>query len=100
VIGPLEPLPGVQIVVTGVTDSTGGSLAVGDLVTVRFPAKTDAGVDLDVTKVGGAQIYLSGPTTNYQRVLLPQSDVATRASTRGRRLPPSWRRSRPSIPRP
>ncbi len=83
VIGDLEPLPGVNVVITSVTDATGGTLAVGDLVTVRFTVKTDAGVDLDVTKVGGAQIYLSGPTDNYQRVLLPQTDIATRAVNEG-----------------
>jgi len=83
VIGPLDPLPGVQVAVVSVTDSTGGTLAVGDFVTLRFTAETDAGVPLDVASIGGGQIYLSGPTNNYQRVLLPQSDVATRSVPEG-----------------
>jgi len=83
VIGPLDPLPGAVVAVVGVTDSTGGTLAVGDFVTLRFTVKTDGGVPLDVTALGGGQIYLSGPTNNYQRVLLPKSDVATRSVYEG-----------------
>ena len=85
VIGPYDPLPGVNVVLTSVTGGSGpaGALRVGDVLTVHFTAKSDSGIDLDVPSMSPAQIYLSGPSNNYQRVIPPQTDVASRAVFEG-----------------
>ncbi len=84
-IGAADPLPGLQIVVTGVTGGSGngGNFRAGDLPTVRFTAKTAAGAALDVGSLDGGAIYLSGPTFHYQRVIGEQADLRSAAVYEG-----------------
>ena len=85
VVGPYDPLPGVNVVVTSVTGGTGpaGSVRPGDLLTAHFTAKSNAGTDLDVPSMSPAEIFVSGPSTNYQRVIPAQTDLASRAVFEG-----------------
>src|SRR5262245_11528039 len=69
VIGAYDPLPGVVMEVVGTSGGTGpgGNFRPGDLVTVQFTLKTDAGETLDLTLMDSGSAYISGPTTNYNR---------------------------------
>ena len=79
VVGPYDPLPGVNLTVLAVTGGSGagGAALPADVLTVRFKAEMNDGTALDVPSMARGEIYLSGPSNNYQRVLLPQTDVAT-----------------------
>ena len=85
VIEPYDPLPGVNAAIVGTSggSGSGGALRVGDFLTVRFTAETNDATPLDVPSLARGSIYLSGPSNNYQRVLLPQSDVAARSVYQG-----------------
>lgn len=81
-IGAYEALPGVNVAITSVSGGSGagGNVRAGDILTVEFTAENDAGDPLDLTKLTRSSIYVSGPTSNYQRVIASQSDVLTRAT--------------------
>jgi hypothetical protein len=81
-LGPDDPLPGVVVDVTSVSGGTGGSgqARVGDHMTVQFTVENDAGEPLALSSLSRGSIYISGPTSNYQRVIASQSDVLTRAT--------------------
>jgi hypothetical protein len=71
-----EPLPGIQLAITQLTGgSQGGTFRAGDVITVRYTAKTADGSFLDVSSLDGGSIYVSGPTFNYQRVIAEQTDL-------------------------
>jgi hypothetical protein len=76
-IGPYDPLPGVVLAAVGVSGGTGpgGNFRPGDFVTVQFTLETNAGEALDLTLMNAGAIYLSGPTTNYNRVIPSQSNL-------------------------
>jgi OmcA/MtrC family decaheme c-type cytochrome len=82
-----EPLPGVVVsgVVLGGGSGTGGSFAPGDTMTVTFRLELASGRILPVEELDFAGIWISGPTTNYQRVVpaardeLYLTDVAARS---------------------
>jgi hypothetical protein len=77
-----EELPGIDLEILAVTGGTGqgGKFRVGDTVRVRFTVKNDAGDDWELEHLSGGRTLVSGPTSNYQRVLAEQSDVLTRAT--------------------
>jgi hypothetical protein len=81
-LGPDDPLPGVVVDVTSVSGGTGssGQARVGDRLTVQFYVDNDAGEALALSGFTSGSIYVSGPTSNYQRVIASQSDVLTRAT--------------------
>ena len=75
-IGKFDPLPGIRLAITEVAGGGGvGRAQPGDFLTVRFTARTAAGADLNVAGLEAGAIYVSGPTTNYQRVIAEQTDL-------------------------
>ncbi len=74
-------LPGVVIAILAITGATGadGTFQIGDAITVRFTVRRDNGTNMVPADLTRSEIYVSGPTTNYQRVLASKSDVQTRA---------------------
>jgi OmcA/MtrC family decaheme c-type cytochrome len=78
-------LPGANLVITAVGGGTGagGNLVVGNFLSVTFTLKDDRGNDLDLTQFSSGSIYVSGPTTNYNRVIASQSDLRTRSVNNG-----------------
>lgn len=76
-----DELPGVVVVITGVSGGTGtgGNLRAGDTASVTFTVKRKDGRNVSLSELTSTGIYVSGPTTNYQRVIASQSDLKTRA---------------------
>ncbi|MHC4079389.1 MAG: multiheme c-type cytochrome, partial [Planctomycetota bacterium] len=85
VLGPGDDLPGLNVVITSVSGATGadGSFQVGDIITVTYTVKTDAGTPLSVATLSRGAIMVSGPTFNYQRIIASQSDVRIRSLSLG-----------------
>jgi hypothetical protein len=87
VLGAAQDLPGlvVQIVSLGGASGPGGVFQIGDTVAVTFTVRTKAGLDLPLSAIDDAAIWIAGPTSHYQRVLpagrdqLSLVDVKTRA---------------------
>lgn len=81
VIGEYDRLPGCNVVITGVVGATGanGAVVAGDVLGVKFTVKANDGTDLYVPTMTNGQIYLSGPTSNYNRVIVPQTNVVANA---------------------
>ena len=84
-IGAYDPLPGVVATIVGASGGSGvgGSLQPGDHLTVRFTVQTNDATPLDLASMTFGEIYLSGPSNNYQIVLAPQYDVATHSVYEG-----------------
>jgi hypothetical protein len=80
-----DDLPGVVLAITQLDGGTGpgGNLRPGDTMQVRFTVKRRNGVNVPLGDLSSAAIYVSGPTSNYQRVIASQSDVRTRAVANG-----------------
>ncbi|MCC7138211.1 MAG: hypothetical protein IT460_07260 [Planctomycetes bacterium] len=97
VIGPLDPLPGVNFVVLEASGGTGagGSFVAGNVVTIQFTLKMDDGTDLDPASMTSSQAYISGPTTNYNRVIASQSNFLLAATDVGGGV---WQYSFPALP--
>ncbi len=64
-------LPGVVLHIANITGAGNGdgTFAPGDLVSVKFSITTNAGIPLDLSELDGAEIWIAGPTTNYQHIL-------------------------------
>lgn len=75
-----DNLPGVVLTITRVTGGSGagGNLRSGDTASVTFTARRKNGARIALSELNAAAIYLSGPTSNYQRVIASQSDVLAR----------------------
>ncbi len=80
-----DDLPGVVLAITGVAGGTGtnGNLRAGDTARVTFTVKRKDGRNVALRELTSSAIYVSGPTTNYQRVIASQSDVKTRSVDNG-----------------
>lgn len=80
-----DNLPGVVLAITGVAGGTGpnGNVRPGDTVSVTFTVKRKNGTNVSLKELSSGAIYLSGPTSNYQRVIASQSDLLTRAVDNG-----------------
>jgi hypothetical protein len=76
-LGPADDLPGVNVVITSMTGGTvvGGAFKPGDTITVNFTLEEDDGEPIDLDTLNRSSIYVSGPTFNYQRVIISRSDV-------------------------
>jgi len=81
VLGAADPLPGVQLDVLTVNGGSGagGSVQPGDAVWVTFELRDDAGAPLALGDFASGSIYVSGPTNDYQRVVVPQFDLLNEA---------------------
>jgi hypothetical protein len=85
-----EPLPGALLTITGLSGATGanGQFRVGDTLSATFTLTLgDGTTPLPLTEMDSGSIYVSGPTTHYQRVLPRATDLRTRAV---RNLDGSW----------
>lgn len=82
VVGENDPLPGVVVDITGLTGGSGagGNFEVGDFITVTFTLKRNDGVPLELSGLGRSGIMVSGPTSNYQRVIASLSNVISTAT--------------------
>jgi len=80
-IGSYDALPGLVLAITSVGGGTGagGNLRVGDKPVVRYTAATSGGAPIDVASLDGGSIYVSGPTFDYQRVIVEQTDLRSRS---------------------
>ncbi|MEQ8763702.1 MAG: hypothetical protein RL885_07240 [Planctomycetota bacterium] len=76
-----SPLPGVvlELVSLGGASGEDGTFQVGDLPVVTFTLTRDDGSDLPLSSFDFANIMISGPTVNYQRVIEAQSDLIERS---------------------
>lgn len=73
--------PGVVLAVTQVKGATGpgGHFKVGDKPAVTFTIKKTSGATWHLSEMASGRIWMSGPTSNYQRVIAQQSDLITRS---------------------
>lgn len=80
-----DDLPGVNVVITALAGGSGagGNFVPGDVPRVTFTVKRKDGRDVALSELSSAALGISGPTTNYQRVIAAQSDVRTRATSNG-----------------
>ncbi|HEX6811274.1 MAG TPA: hypothetical protein VF384_06605 [Planctomycetota bacterium] len=82
-VGPHDVLPGVVVAIQDVRGGgTSGRGAVGDFLEVDFTVARDDGEPLELATMTRGAIMVSGPTSNYQRVIASQSDVITTAVKR------------------
>lgn len=76
-----QNLPGFVLTILQLTGGSGafGNFQPGDTITVRFKAAKANGTLLTIPEIDDLRFLVSGPTTNYQRVIASQSDVRARA---------------------
>lgn len=81
VLNPYESLPGLTVTVTALAGGTGtnGNFKGGDSFSFTFTIKKDNGVALPISELNGFQYFVSGPTSNYNRVIPKSSGVTTGA---------------------
>lgn len=74
-----EDPPGIIIDIVSVTGGSGaaGNFQVGNTVRVNFTLKKNDGSDWDISELGRGRGLVSGPTFNYQRVIVEQRDLNT-----------------------
>lgn len=77
-----DVLPGVVVTIEAVRGRELGRAFVGDRLSVDFTVETDAGDPLELATMVRGAIMVSGPTSNYQRVIASQSDLLTRSRKR------------------
>lgn len=82
IVGADDPLPGVVVTIEAVRGRSLGSARVGDRLQVDFTVRTDGGAPLELATMARGAIMVSGPTSNYQRVIASQADVLTRSRKR------------------
>lgn len=83
VVGATEKLPGVVVTIESVRGSgANGTARVGDRLIVDFTVATDSGAPLELSGLTRGAIMVSGPTSNYQRVIPSQSDLIARSTKR------------------
>jgi mono/diheme cytochrome c family protein len=56
---------------------------VGGPISVTFTLKTKDGDPISIEDLDRFSIYVSGPTNNYQRVIVPEGDVANNVTSQG-----------------
>lgn len=76
-----QGIPNLSVGILGIDGGSGpgGALEPGDAVTVDFRIDQDDGSPWALGDLVDAEILVSGPTVNYQRVLPLRDDVATRS---------------------
>jgi len=82
VVGANDPLPGVVVAIEAVRGRNSGRARVGDRLQVDFTVRTDGGAPLELSTMARGAIMVSGPTSNYQRVIASQADVLARSRKR------------------
>jgi hypothetical protein len=81
VLGPDDQRPGLVLSIQTIAGGTGtnGNAKPGDQLAVTFTIEDNAGKRIPIEALSRAGILVSGPTTNYQRVIPIISDVKTAA---------------------
>ena len=76
-----DNLPGVVLTITSLAGGTGvgGNLQAGDTAKVTFSVQRKTGTRVALRELTSAAVFMSGPTSNYQRVIASQPDVLTRS---------------------
>lgn len=77
-----QEMPGIIVTILGLGGGTGpgGNFIAGNTVAVTFELKRKNGTFIPISELDGGYIYVSGPTFNYQRVVLPQNDIVTNST--------------------
>jgi hypothetical protein len=109
-----DDLPGLVVAIQSLTggSASGGLFRAGDTIRVNYRLQKTDGSDWDLAELSSGRALVSGPTFNYQRVMLEVTDLLTasvkqpttrtRTRSRARSRRPMPRRSttrRPSGPR-
>ncbi|MCK6457884.1 MAG: hypothetical protein L6Q92_15300 [Phycisphaerae bacterium] len=71
-------MPGTVVTILSV--NSGAAVTPGGPFNVQFTIETDDGDPIPVEELDRFSIYVSGRTTNYQRVIAPASDVVARTT--------------------
>lgn len=81
VIGPYDDLPGVVWTITKLEGGTGtnGNFKPGDIISVTFTLTEKDGDPIRLEDMARASILVSGPTSNFQRVIAQKTDMRTRS---------------------
>jgi hypothetical protein len=81
VLGTDEKMPGLVVTITGLDGGTGanGNFVAGDSPSVTFTIADNAGHPIRLDNLARVGILVSGPTSNYQRVLPIVTDVIATA---------------------
>ena len=74
-----DDLPGLVVAVQSLSggSASGGRFRPGDRVRVNYRLQKEDGSDWDIAELSSGRALVSGPTFNYQRVLLEQTDLVT-----------------------
>jgi len=74
-----DDVPGLQVVVVSVSGGTasGGHFRVGDKPKVNFRLQKNDGSDWDIEELSIGKALVSGPTSNYQRVIAETLDASS-----------------------
>ncbi len=80
-----DPLPGLVLTVQSLKGGSagGGRFRVGDKPRVNFRLQKSDGSDWDIAELSSGRAILSGPTFNYQRVILEVSNLVTASVKQG-----------------
>src|SRR5262245_49619859 len=72
-----DDVPGLVVTVVSLSGGTaaGGNFRVGDTPTVNYRLQKNDGSDWDITELSIGKALVSGPTSNYQRVIAEQVTV-------------------------
>jgi hypothetical protein len=78
-----QALPGAIISATTVSGASGqnGAFQVGDRLALRFTLTRSDGSGLPLSELDGSEVFLSGPTFNYQRVFAWESTAPLTSAT-------------------
>jgi len=76
-IGLAEDLPGVNCTVINVSGASGPTFQARDTISVTFTIEMDNGHPIPLNELDSARMWMSGPTTLYQKVTGNYSDIAT-----------------------
>jgi hypothetical protein len=72
-----DDVPGLLVSIQSLAGGTasGGQFQVGDTVQVNYRLQKSDGSDWDIDELSAGKALISGPTSNYQRVIAEQIDV-------------------------
>ena len=72
-----EDVPGLNVTIVALHGGTagGGNFKVGDTISVNYRLQKNDGSDWDISELSIGKALVSGPTSNYQRVIAEVLDV-------------------------
>ncbi|MBK7642617.1 MAG: hypothetical protein IPJ19_06130 [Planctomycetes bacterium] len=74
-----DTTPGIEFNILELTGghAAGGRFRAGDTIAVHYTVKKTDGSDWDIAELASGRALVSGPTSNYQRVIAEQQDLFT-----------------------